>query len=56
MRKLFRVRCEVDMRAEEIREVIIESNKLGNAIRRAINQLKDDGYFNVRPISCSEVQ
>lgn len=56
MRKLFRVRCEVNMRAEEIREVIIESNKSGNAIRGSIRQLSDDGYFNVRPISCTEVQ
>lgn len=56
MRKLFRVRCEVNMRAEEIREVIIESNKSCNAIRGAIRQLSDDGYFNVRPISCTEVQ
>lgn len=56
MRKLFRVRCEVNMRAEEVREVIIESNKSGNAIRGAIRQLSDDGYFNVRPISCTEVQ
>ena len=55
MRKLFKVHCEVNLRAEEIREVIIESNKVGNAIRRAINQLKDDGYFNVRPIYCVEI-
>lgn len=56
MKKLFKVRCEVNMCAEEIREVIIASNKLGNAIFRAIRQLNDDGYFNVRPISCMEVQ
>lgn len=56
MMKLYRVRCEVDMCAEEIREVFIESCKTCNAIRRAIDQLKDDGYFNVRPISCCEVK
>lgn len=56
MGKLYKVRCEVDMHKEEIREVFIESCKTCNAIRRAIDQLKDDGYFNVRPISCCEVK
>lgn len=56
MKKVFKVRCEVNMRSDEIREVIIESNKLGNAICGAIRQLSEDGYFNIRPISCLEIQ
>lgn len=55
MQRFYRVCCEVNMQKDEIREVIIESNKTGNAIYRAIRQLSDDGYFDIRPISCSEI-
>lgn len=55
MKKTFRVYCEVNMRQDEIREVIVVSHKYCNAIKRAICQLKEDGYYDVRPISCSEI-
>lgn len=54
--KMYVVKCEVDMRRDSIREVVVISHRCSNAIRRAINQLKGDGHFNVCPISCREMK
>ena len=54
--KTYVVKCEVDMRPDEIREVIVVSHRYCNAINKAIRQLKEDGYFDIHPISCSEIQ
>ena len=53
--KMYVVKCEVDMRRDSIREVIVASHKYCNAISKAIRQLKNDGHFNINPISCREI-
>lgn len=56
MKKLYRVRCQVNMSAENVIEVIVETNLMKRAINIARNQLRDDGYSYVYPLSCSEIQ
>ena len=56
MNKLYRVRCQVNMSAENVIEVIVETNLMKRAINIARNQLRDDGYSYVYPLSCSEIQ
>lgn len=56
MKKLYRVRCQVNMSTENVIEVIVETNLMKRAINIARNQLRDDGYSYVYPLSCSEIQ
>lgn len=55
MKKLYRVRCQVNMSAENVIEVIVETSLMKRAINIVRNQLRDDGYSYVYPLSCCEV-
>ena len=55
MGKLYKVRCEVNMDHENIIEVIVATNFPHRAINIEKNQLKNDGYSYIYPISCKEV-
>lgn len=54
MGKLYKVRCEVNMDRENIVEVIVVANFSHRAINIAKNQLKDEGYSYIYPVSCKE--
>ena len=56
MRKLYKVCCQVNMSTKSVIEVIVETNLMKRAINIARNQLRDDGYSYIYPLSCSEIQ